>query len=177
MIATSVVGGGQEEQHCQAAAKLRPRLSRIHRLLRKCNYASRVGAGAGAAVMSGMVSFSIFFTLQWFFTNFTIMLLCRCVRKDSSKAAQSCYSPQASPGVEGEIHLWHFSTQLCNYVTEVATNVYPFRPADHRGRTEQHHESVLGHNNFPRTMTNLSKKMAARSWREKTQVRNYFRFC
>ena len=126
MIATSVVGGGQEEQHCQAAAKLRPRLSRIHRLLRKGNYASRVGAGA--AVMSGMVSFSIFFTLQWFFTNFTIMLLCRCVRKDSSKAAQSCYSPQASPGVEGEIHLWHFSTQLCNYVTEVATNVYPFRP-------------------------------------------------
>ena len=126
MIATSVVGGGQEKQYCQAAAKLRPRLSRIHRLLRKCNYASRVGAGA--AVMSGMVSFSIFFTLQWFFTNFTIMLLCRCVRKDSSKAAQSCYSPQASPGVEGEIHLWHFSTQLCNYVTEVATNVYPFRP-------------------------------------------------
>ena len=62
MIATSVVGGGQEEQHCQAAAKLRPRLSRIHRLLRKGNYASRVGAGA--AVMSGMVSFSIFFTLQ-----------------------------------------------------------------------------------------------------------------
>ena len=122
MIATSVVGGGQEEQHCQAAAKLRPRLSRIRRLLRKGNYASRVGAGA--AVMSGMVSFSIFFTLQWFFTNFTIMLLCRCVRKDSSKAAQSCCSPPGSPGVEGEIYLW----QLCNYVTEVATNVYPFRP-------------------------------------------------
>ena len=126
MIATSVVGGGQEEQHCQAAAKLRPRLSRIHRLLRKCNYASRVGAGA--AVMSGMVSFSIFFTLQWFFTNFTIVLLCRCERKDSSKAALSCCLPPASPSVEGEIYLWHFSTLLCNYVTEVATNVYPFRP-------------------------------------------------
>ena len=107
----------------------------------------------------------------------TIMLLCRYERKDSSKVALSCCSPPASPGVEGEIYLWHFSTLLCNYVTEVATNVYPFRPADHRGRTEQHHESVLGHNNFPRTMTNLSEKMAARSRREKTRVRNYFRFC
>ena len=37
-------------------------VGRIHRLLRKGNYASRVGAGA--AVMSGMVSFGIFFTLQ-----------------------------------------------------------------------------------------------------------------
>ena len=61
-------------------------------------------------------------------TEVTIMLLCRCERKDSSKAALSCCSPPASPGVEGEIYLWHFSTLLCNYVTEVATNVYPFRP-------------------------------------------------